>query len=156
MTTSAGHIRQIDDAKQALAEAIKLYKDINNGGFKLSQPTDMFLAVQARHLALTSIAYLKAIVTLLEQGSGSRGSHLVLSEDGIEIHPDITDNIRDKSLKFKPENEQLRNSVLRLAYDINTAELFRTENIVLRSPPSGRKAFESLWRDFRQASIFKI
>jgi len=156
MTTSAGHIRQIDDAKQALAEAIKLYKDINNGGFKLSGPTDMFLAVQARHLALTSIAYLKAIVTLLEQGSGSRGSHLVLSEDGIEIHPDITDNVRGRALKFKPENEQLRNSVLRLEYNADSPELFRAQNVVLRSAPSGRKAFESLWRDFRQASIFKI
>jgi hypothetical protein len=116
----------------------------------------MFLAVQARHLALTSIAYLKAIVTLLEEGSGSRGSHLVLSEDGIEIHTDITDNIPGKALKFKLENEQLRNSVLRLEYNAHSPELFRTENVPLRPAPSGRKAFESLWRDFREARIFSI
>ena len=156
MTASAGHIRQIDDAKQALVEAITLYDDIKNKGFKLTGPRDILPAVQAQHLALTSIAYLKAIVTLLEQGSGSRGSHLVLSEDGLEIHPDITDKAGGKALKLKPENEQLRNSVLRLEYNADSPELFRAQNVVLRSAPSGRKAFESLWRDFRQASIFKI
>jgi len=89
MTASAGHIRELNDARKALKEAVKLTKDIQQQGFKLEDVKGIITAIRAEHLALASVAYLKAIVELLEQGSGSRGSHLVISEDGMEIHPDI-------------------------------------------------------------------
>ena len=38
MTASGGHIRQIDDARSALADAVKLYNDIQNSGFKMVKP----------------------------------------------------------------------------------------------------------------------
>lgn len=112
MTVSGGHIRKLSTAEKALSEAIQLYDNIQNNGLKIQDGKDIITAIQAEHLSITSIAVLKAIVELLKAGTGSRGSHLVLSEDGIEIHPDIIDQSTGKALKFKPENKELRNSIL--------------------------------------------
>jgi len=154
MTASAGHIRELQDGRKALEEAVKLYKNIQQQGFKLGDAKGIITAIQAEHLALTSAAFLKAIVELLQRGSGSRGSHLVLAEDGIEIHPDIINKTTGKALKFKPENEALRNSILRIEYDAGKPDLFRCGNIALRPAPADRKAFEPAWQDYREGKIY--
>jgi succinate dehydrogenase/fumarate reductase flavoprotein subunit len=154
MTASAGHIREKNNAKKALNEAIELYKKIKEKGFNSENKKSIIHSIQAEHLSLTSIAYLKAIVNLLQQGEGSRGSHLVLDEKGIEIHPNIIDKSTGKPLKFKPENELLRNSVLQIEYDEKSPDLFKTQTIELRKAPSSRKSFEPAWRDYRERNIY--
>lgn len=146
MTASAGHIREINDARNALTNAIALVSRIKEKGISISSPKDISSAIRAEHLALASIAYLKAIVTLLEQGSGSRGSHLVLSPDGVHI--------AGTELRFKPENTDLRNSILRVEYDSGQPDLFRCENVTPRPVPAERKAFEPAWKDYRQGKIY--
>lgn len=151
MTTSAGHIRKLENAQKALNEAIDLHKKIQNHGFN----TDCLIsAVQAEHLALASIAYLTAIVELLKAGSGSRGSHLVLSDDGIQIHPDVKDHDTDKPLKFKPENKDLRNSIIRIEFNQAQNE-FQCTAVPVRAAPKDRKAFEPAWTDYRENKIYK-
>jgi succinate dehydrogenase/fumarate reductase flavoprotein subunit len=154
MTKSAGHIRELNDARRALDEALRLYRSICEDGLKITTARDVIPAVRAEHLALASVAYLAAIVELLSEGSGSRGSHLVLAEDGVEIHPDIRDQAAGRPLRFKPENESLRNSVLQVAYDAQAKELFRCENIPVRQAPRERRAFEVAWRDYREGRIY--
>ena len=154
MTASGGHIRELNDAGKALNEAVMLYKDINEKGMAAKDAKALIQAIQAEHLALTSVAYLKAVVELLAQGSGSRGSHLVLTEDGVEIHPDVIDQATDKPLKFKPENQSLRNSILHIQYDENSSDLFASSNVELRPTPSDRKAFEPAWQDYREGTIY--
>ncbi len=162
MTASAAHIREFNVSRKALKEAVKLYKDIQQQGFKLRNARGIITAIQAEHLALTSAAFLKAIVELLQQGGGSRGSHLVLpkgmplgiAEDGIGIHPDIINQATGKALKFKPEKESLRNSILRIEYDVSGPDLFRCGNIALRPAPADRKAFEPAWQDYREGKIY--
>ena len=171
MTASAAHIRELNDARKALAEAVKLYMQIQHQGFDLGDAKDIITAIQAEHLALTSAAFLKAIVQLLKQGGGSRGSHLVLARqtyggladdgpvpsevDGIEIHPHIINDATGKALKFKPENQALRNSILRIKYNSQATDLFTCENVPLRKAPAGKKAFEPAWADFREGKIYK-
>jgi len=154
MTVSGGHIREIADAQKALADAVALYKKTDTAGFKLTETADLVTAVQARHLALASVGYLKAIVELLKQGEGSRGSHLVLSQDGVQIHPDVIDKATGKPLKFKPENQALRDSILRVWMDIQSGDLFSTETVSPRPVPKDRKAFEPAWRDYREGKIY--
>jgi succinate dehydrogenase/fumarate reductase flavoprotein subunit len=154
MTASAGHIRELNNASEALEKAVKLYKDIQEHGFKLEDAKGIIAAIRAEHLALTSVAYLKAIVELLKQGSGSRGSHLVLSEDGDQIHPDIINRATGRALRFKPENKELRDSVLQVEYDRAAPELFRCRTIQVRPMPAERKAFEPCWRDYREGKIY--
>ncbi|MFB0553460.1 MAG: FAD-binding protein [Phycisphaerae bacterium] len=154
MTASGGHIRELNDAQKALKEAVRLYKGIKQKGFNSKDTKSFITSIQAEHLALASVAYLKAVVELLKQGSGSRGSHLVLSEDGIEIHPDVIDKATGKPLKFKPENESLRSTVLQVEYDEGSPDLFRCRNIKLRPAPTDRKAFEPAWQDYREGKIY--
>ena len=154
MTISGGHIRQLNDCRKALGEAIELYKKILTDGFSAKNKKELLLAIKSGHLAITSIAFLKAIIELLEQGSGSRGSHLVISGDGIEIHPDVMDKSTGKPLKFKSENESLRNSILQIEYDESLPELFKSFNIELREVSKQRKAFEPAWLDYREGKIY--
>ncbi|MHC4228733.1 MAG: oxidoreductase, partial [Planctomycetota bacterium] len=154
MTTSAGHIRELNDARKALKEAAELYRNIKQKGFTPANGKAVIKSIQTEHLALTSVAFLKAVVELLGQGSGSRGSHLVLVEDGVEIHPDVINKATDEALRFKPENESLRNSVLHVEYDESSPDLFRCKNVELRPAPTDRKAFEPAWQDYREGKIY--
>ena len=154
MTASGGHIRELNDVQKALKEAVKLYKDIKEKGMASKDSKSIIQGIQAEHLVLTSVAYLKAVVELLSQGSGSRGSHLVLSEDGVEIHPDVIDKATGKPLKFKPENQSLRNSILQIEYDEGSPDLFRSTTVKLRPAPTERKAFEPAWQDYREGKIY--
>jgi len=154
MTTSAGHIRELEDARKALTEAVHLYKDIQRQGFKLKDAKELITAIQAEHLALSCAAFLKAIVELLKLGSGSRGSHLVLADDGTEIHPDIINETTGKTLKFKIEIEKLRNIILQIEYDPNEPDLFRCKTTEPRTAPALDKAFELAWQDYREGKIY--
>ena len=154
MTSYGGHIRELVDARQALQEAVALHREVLTQGLKVSKRTEMIAAVQAEHLALMSAASLKAIVTLLEQGSGSRGSHLVLSDDGVEVHRDVLHPKTGAPLRFKPENEALRDSILRVSYAAEAEDLFTAESVARRAAPTERKAFEPAWADYREGKIF--
>ncbi len=162
MTLSAGLMRDSRTARRALKEAVELYRLIQKNGLGAPGKRALVWAIQAEHLALTSIAYLKAIVELLRQGSGSRGSHLVIVRDGVEIHPGIIapvssgeDRNGGKALKFKPENPSLRDSVLRVEYDDSLPDMFRCESVKLRAAPGNAKAFEPAWRDYREGKIYR-
>jgi hypothetical protein len=154
MTAFGAHIRKLEDAKKGIKEAIGLFNDINKNGFTLNDKKDFIQAIQASHLSLTSIASLKAIIELLTAGSGSRGSHLVLSDDGVEIHPDIKDSATGQALKFKPENQELRKTIIRIMFDPAGEDLFKCESVPLRTAPTDRKAFEPAWSDYRKGTIY--
>ncbi|MCK5564340.1 MAG: FAD-binding protein [Planctomycetes bacterium] len=154
MTAFGGHVREIDNAKKAIEKVIGLSNDIEKNGLAVKKRTDLIAAVQARHLSLASIATLKAIIELLEAGSGSRGSHLVLSDDGVEVHPDIKDPDTGEALKFKSENQELRESIIRITFDANSESLFKCESIPVRIAPADRKAFEPAWTDYRKGKIY--
>jgi hypothetical protein len=144
----------LNDAQKALTEAVELCRSIRQKGFNANNKKTLIMAIQAGHLALASAGFLKAVVELLNQDSGSRGSHLVLAEDGIEIHPDVIDKATGKPLKFKPENQALRSSILQIEFDENSADMFRSETIELRPAPTERKAFEPAWQDYREGKIY--
>ena len=155
MTLAAGHIREITQVNKSLKEAIELYENITNNGLKTQNAKDIIIAIQAQHLALTSVAYLKAIAELLNSGCGSRGSFLVLAGDGIEIHPEVIDHSAKRPLRFKPENLTLRDSIIQIRYDNQQNDLFSCETTPVRPAPDNRKTFEPAWQDYRDGKIFK-
>ncbi|MDK1032926.1 MAG: hypothetical protein QGD94_13025, partial [Planctomycetia bacterium] len=153
---SAGHLRGPRSARRALGDAERLHREIQSKGFA-ADAAEIPLAVQARHLALASAAYLKAIVELLAAGSGSRGSHIVLDDKGDEIHADVIDKSTGKPLRFKPENAALRNTILQLRYEGDGAagkDPFLCEQVPVREARVEDKAFEVLWREFREGNIY--
>ena len=90
----------------------------------------------------------------MKAGSGSRGSHLVLNEDGSGIHPDVKDPDTGKPLKFKQENKDLRNTIIRIQFN-QAADKFESQTVAVRSAPKDRKAFEPAWTDYRQGKIYQ-
>jgi succinate dehydrogenase/fumarate reductase flavoprotein subunit len=154
VTAFGGHIREINKARAALAESIRLYRQIEQSGLRAAKAGDRVKAVQAGHLALTAVALLRAIVAMLEQGAGSRGSHLVLADNGVQIHPAVVDPATGKPLRFKKENLTLRSSILRVQYDPERADLFQAKNVPIRQAPVNQKSFEPAWSDFREGKIF--
>jgi len=155
MTLYGGHIRKQSAVQSAFEQAVALFKNITANGLKVEHDKDLIEAVKAEHLALASAAYLKAIVELLKAGSGSRGSHLVLVEDGVEVHPDVKDPDTGKPLRFKPENPCLRNSILRIIMDKTAEDLFACKTVPVRPAPKDRKAFEPAWTDYRNGKIYQ-
>jgi succinate dehydrogenase/fumarate reductase flavoprotein subunit len=156
MTASAAHIREENDANESLKQAIRLFKEIQDKGLSAPDARSLVAGIQAEHLALTSIAYLKAIVDLLVQDGGSRGSYLVLSPHGIPIHPDIKRKGTGEPLAFRPENQALRDRILRIEYDETSPDLFRCTRVVPRTAPGERKAFEPAWQEYRNGRIYGI
>jgi len=155
MTASAAHIREEKDATESLGKAVEMWRDIQERGLAVKDSESLRAAVQAEHLALASVAYLKAIVDLLVQDGGSRGSYLVLSPRGIPIHPDVLDQATGEPLAFRPENQDLRNKIQRIEYDEHTRDLFRCTMIAPRTAPIGRKPFEPAWREYREGGIYQ-
>ena len=143
MTASAAHIREENDANESLKKALHLYKEIQDKGLAAKDPQALIAAIQAEHLALCSVAYLKAIIDLLTLGGGSRGSYLVLSEHGIPIHPDVLNQATGEPLAFKPENQDLRNKILRIQYDETAPDLFKCRAIAPRTVPAERKSLRA-------------
>ncbi len=156
MTASAAHIREENDANSSLEKAIQLYHEIRDKGLAATDRASFIAAIQAEYLALTSIAYLKAIVELIVHDGGSRGSYLVLSPHGIPIHPDIINKTTGEPLAFRPENQDLRGNIFRIRYDEGAPDLFECATIAPRLMPSDRKAFEPAWKDFREGRIYKV
>jgi succinate dehydrogenase/fumarate reductase flavoprotein subunit len=156
MTASAAHIREEKDANESLRKAMELYRKIQDKGLAAADARAIVAAIQAQHMALASVAYLKAIVDLLTQGAGSRGSYLVLSPRGIPIHPDILDKATGAPLAFKAENQDLRDKIQRIEYDESAPDLFRCTFVTPRTAPMGRKSFEPAWRDYREAGIYQM
>jgi len=154
MTRNGGHIRNAAEAKEALAEAVALCRRIEAWGFDVPAGGRLWQAIEAEHMSLTSAAILRAIVELLAAGGGSRGSYLVTSDDGVEIHEDIIDGRTGKPLRMKRENEALRKSILRLRYDAGAEGLFECETVRPRKAPTERKAFEPAWKEFREGGIY--
>jgi succinate dehydrogenase/fumarate reductase flavoprotein subunit len=157
MTAAAAHLRRRQIVQNALTEALELLREIAAHGLRpdAENPNDWPNAIRAEHLALTSVACLKAIVELLNADAGSRGSYLVLTDDGTEIHPRLKDPATDRTLRFKPENQSLRRAIQRLTFDPAAPDLFRSEMLPPRQPPARRKAFEPAWADYRTAAIYR-
>ncbi len=156
MTASAAHIRAEGDANESLRKAVELWKSVQVGGLAVKDSESLIAAIQAEHLALSSVAYLKAIVELLVLDSGSRGSYLVLSPRGIPIHPDVVDKATGEPLAFVPENQDLRNKIQRIEYEEHTPDLFQCTMSTPRMAPVGRKSFEPAWREYREGGVYQV
>jgi succinate dehydrogenase/fumarate reductase flavoprotein subunit len=157
MTAAGGHLREIGAVTDALRDAIALAREVRKNGSARTgkEPEELAASLAARHVALTSAAYLKAIKELLLAGAGSRGSYLVVGREGAEVHPSVLDERTGAPLRIQPENESLRRSILRLQYDPKAAELFSVRAVAPRTAPADRKPFETAWAEYRAGEIYK-
>jgi hypothetical protein len=156
MTQHGAHLRSRRGAAAALQEAIRQYRAMLSDGLSVQSPADLPAALAAEQQCLTHVAMLKAICGLLDRGAGSRGSHCVLADDGIEMHPALIDPATQRPYRFRPENQALRQQVLCVRHNASAPELFDVYDVPPRPMPSRDIAFEPAWAEFREGRTFEV
>jgi len=154
MTRFGAHLRSEAGTAAALKKALAQYRAIERDGLKLSDG-GLREALAVRQQCLTHVAMLKAIYAMFERGAGSRGSHCILADDGVEMHPALIDPDTNRPYRFRPENEALRSEILTLSYNPAADDLFDVSVIAPRPIPRNEQAFEPAWADYREGRIFR-
>jgi succinate dehydrogenase/fumarate reductase flavoprotein subunit len=155
MTRFGAHIRWAAGVQEAIAEGLEQYAALREEGLKLASPRQLPEAVRAMQQCLTHLAFLAAIRGIIQRGGGSRGSHCVLDEGGVEMHPGLIDPAGGRPYRFKPENEALRDHVLCVRYSAEAADLFDLRDEKPRPIPRRSVAFETAWGEYREGKVFE-
>ena len=154
MTRFGAHLRSRRGAAEALADAKRQLAQVRREGLKVASAKDLPAAVRAQQQCLTHLAMLKAICAMLDRGAGSRGSHCILDEAGVQMHPALIDPASGQPYRVKAENEDLRKSILHLRYNEAAADLFDAWDVPVRPIPDRQVAFEPAWAQYRQGQIY--
>lgn len=155
MSVCCAHIRSLDLCKAVTDRGRNLYKSIQRDGVRTATPSDICAAVRVRHLALSQVAFIEAIIEYLESGGGSRGSFLVLSEVGDTVHTDIVDPSTGSPLAFLPENPELRSSIAEVQLESAENAEFAIRRVPVRPVPIREDPFEAAWRAYRAGDIYR-
>ncbi len=156
MTLHGAHMRSRAGAVKALAAALDQLERLNEQGLRISAGADLSKAVSTMGQCLTHVAMLTAICAMFERGTGSRGSHCILDEGGIEMHPRLVDPQTGAPYRFLEENKALREVVVSLAFNEKKTGLFDVWDVPVRPIPVRDIAFEPAWTEFRQGRIYEI
>ncbi len=145
MSSDGAHIRDRNRIATAVSEASRQVRHFDAVG--VSSKKDLAGAFRARHLAVAHLAYLEAIRFYLESGGGSRGSYLVLSEDG-EMPPDGL----PQDWRIKPENVELKDYLVVTVRQPDGSFSTRLEK--RRPIPREEYWFEKVWQAYREGAIY--
>ena len=156
MTRHGAHLRCRAGAETALKEAKMQYRACLEKGLRLSGPGELHLAVTAEQQCLTQVAMLKAICGMLDRSAGSRGSHCILDDTGVEMHPALIDPAGGKPYRLRQENMALRNVILEMRYNPAAEDLFDLWEVPPRPIPDRNIAFEPAWAEFRDGRVYRI
>jgi len=154
MTRHGAHLRSSRGSAAALDEALAQYAAIRKDGLRIDSPAQLPEALVAEQQCLTQIAMLKSIRGMFDRGAGSRGSHCILADDGVEVHPRLIDPATKRPYRFRPENEALRGMILTTRYNPAVADLFDLSETPVRPIPTREIAFEPAWTEFREGRIY--
>ena len=146
MTKVAAYIRHPSTIKKAIQEAESQYMRINSGEVSLKNNAEIVEYFQNRQLCLTQLAVLKSIDVYLSRDGGSRGSYLVLDEEGEQLSNELGDK-----WKFRSELKELRKFTLEYQY---IDGLHRTNWVPVREIPEDNFWFENVWKSFLDKSIY--
>lgn len=155
MSLYGGHIRRLEACKSAAEKARNLYRKLRAGEVKIEKRSDLIDAIRAEHLALTEVAFLEAIAEYIEAGGGSRGSFMIVREDGDVIHSDLVDSSTGKPFAFIAENEELRATIAEVELVSPDDAEFACERVPIRPIPARDDAFEVAWAAYRGGQVYE-
>ena len=147
MSRGAAHVREISSVKKELQGARELLRALP-GRLRVRDVRGLSTAFWAADLCLAHVVFLEAIRVYLEAGGGSRGSAMVLAEEGELPAPTIEDHWR------------FRRNAPGVAAEEEILEVWVEEEgdvrgtwVSPRSIPLEDGWFEEVWREFREGRI---
>jgi len=138
MSRFAGHLRDINEMKRMSGELKQLLKDFFSVS-TVSCSYELPYLMKNRDLIITQLAVLSAIIKTAEE-IGSRGSSLVLSEDGVSISELLP-------FRYKPCND-LQENCLVITDKCQNGFISRFKPV--RPLPEPDNWFENVWNKFRE------
>ena len=147
MSRAGAQIRSVHRLDESVEEAWVQYRRLESLGCTFEDSAGKIEALRNRHLCFSHAVYLEAIQYALSSGVGSRGSSLVLDEEGILVHEALGD-----SWRFKPEDVTFRERVLETVADPSGG--VGNEWVPRRPLPRSEAWFETDWARFRRGDIY--
>ena len=140
MSVYAAFVRQIDGLQTALKEAKEQYERLLEDGLQNNPPESL----RNEQLLAAQIIYLESIIYHTLAGVGSRGSSLVLAENGESVHSKL-------DWRMELENTSFRDSALTSQFKDGKC-VFNWEKC--RPVPEGDDWFENIWHSYRKGEIY--
>ena len=147
MSRAGAHIRRDADLREATREAWRQVERIEQQGCAFTDPEGMVESLKNRYLAFAHAVYLEALLFSVRNGVGSRGSAIVLSENGLRVHDGL-----GEEWSIAPEDEDFRQQVLETV--ASGAASVTNEWIPRRPIPESDPWFETAWAEFREGRIY--
>lgn len=147
MSQTGAHIRNSQLLDTELAKAWEQVHRIQAYGVKVGANEQIRYAFRVRQLAFAHAVYLDAIKYSLESGVGSRGSSIVLCENGQQVH-----KMLDDYWKISPEDPAFRKQVLETICEKDGSVAHQW--IPCRPIPESDSWFETTWARYRNGDIY--
>jgi succinate dehydrogenase/fumarate reductase flavoprotein subunit len=155
MTRHAAHVRDSQTIGAARREAETQFRRIQEEGFRIESRRDAVDAVVAESMALTQLAFLRALEDYIQRGGGSRGSYVILDPEGTPMPECLRDPETGRVPRWRPENEALRKTVQEIRFAPEEERLFKIDHVPVRPIPEKDIAFEPAWTAYREKKIFR-
>jgi len=142
MSKAGAFVREKTQVETALAEAKAQYAKLRADGLGGLAPDALAETLRNQQLCLAHIFYLESIRGQILE-TGSRGGSIVLSENGIPVHPKLAEKWR-----IAPENEAMRHRIATCTAGADSMPV--TDSEECRAVPEPDGWFETVWREFRE------
>jgi succinate dehydrogenase/fumarate reductase flavoprotein subunit len=137
MSYAGAHIRRLEVARAAARDAWALCREIDRCSWA-PDATALPAVFRNRDLCLAHAVYLSAISEYLERGGQSRGSYLVVDEQG--------------QFALNPPDAFVDRHILEVSVDRELA--LRTAWVAVRPIPDADAWFETVWKSYRDGTVF--
>ena len=144
MSRAGAHIRSLQGAERACAEAGADLKDILNSRAAAGQLAKMY---RTRDLLVSQIVYLSAIADYIKKGGQSRGGYLIQTPDGKPPSKRLSSDF-----SFLLDTGEFKNLIQEITY---TGEGCRIEWRDIRPIPDVEQWFETVWNDYRAGKVIE-
>jgi succinate dehydrogenase/fumarate reductase flavoprotein subunit len=154
MSRAGAHIRSLEELPKAVEDAWAQFKRLEQSGCSYETPADVAEVLRNRQLCFAHAVYLEAILFALQSGVGSRGSAIVLTRDGDEVHDKLGDEWR-----MALEDPGFREKVLETVATLDGADALypavKNQWVPRRPIPKTDAWFETAWASFRSGKIYE-
>ncbi|MBT4822472.1 MAG: oxidoreductase, partial [Lentisphaerae bacterium] len=149
MSACGAFVRDLASARKGLQEARDLCRAIAENGISCSSPKQLTRATEDRLLALTSVAFLEALVYYIENGGGSRGGYMVLDSEG-EL---TVDSKRGSELRHRAEDLSKREEILEVTLTSGSLARFQVAAVPVRPLPEDDSWYETTWAAWNDGRV---